>query len=307
MSKKISKEEFLSRFYRNYPNARVELINYSAISNPLVLKCLKCGKTYRKERARDFLNCYNCCDAKGLERKIDKLKKMYEENDEWTFVKKVDKDHFIAHHNKCGQDIKRVIANSLDNPFACQYCKTSANSQMLSIEEVQETLNRKFFGDIQILDYNGQLKKNHYKCLKCGLIFVKQQTSLMQSRGCPKCDRWKSMGEKKIANLLISFGINFKEQISIPELPLQHFDFGVYDNDNNLLYFIEVQGEQHREERAIFKDSLAKIQERDERKRKYCKENKIPLYELIYQKGVIKNLDILPIGSTTISVKESTL
>ena len=44
---------------------------------------------------------------------------MYEENDEWTFVKKVDKDHFIVHHNKCGQDIKRVIANALDNPFAC--------------------------------------------------------------------------------------------------------------------------------------------------------------------------------------------
>lgn len=87
MSKKISKEEFLSRFYRNYPEAQIELINYSAISNPLELKCLKCGKIYRKERAREFLNCYNCCDAKGLRKKIDKLKKIYEENDEWEFVK----------------------------------------------------------------------------------------------------------------------------------------------------------------------------------------------------------------------------
>ena len=65
----------------------------------------------------------------------------------------------------------------------------------------------------------------------------------MQSRGCPKCDKWKSMGEKKIINLLASTGINFKEQVSVPELPLQHFDFGVYDDNDNLLYFIEVQGE----------------------------------------------------------------
>lgn len=197
MSKKISKEEFLSRFYRNYPEARIELINYSAISNPLELKCLKCGKTYRKERAREFLSCYNCCDAKGLGKKIDKLKKMYGENDEWEFVKQVDKDHYIVHHNKCGQDIKRVIGNALDNPFACKYCNTSANSQMLSIEEVQEALDQKFLGDIQILDYNGQLKKNHYKCLKCGLIFVKRQSSLMESKGCPKCNKKKAKEEKR--------------------------------------------------------------------------------------------------------------
>jgi predicted nucleic acid-binding Zn-ribbon protein len=165
---------------------------------------------------------------------------------------------------------------------------------MLPVEEVQKRLDEQFSGEIKILEYNGQLEKNKYKCLKCGLIFTQQHTCLIQSRGCPKCDKNKSNGEKYIAKLLEQKGIKFEEQVGVTGLPLQHFDFGIYDENNLLLYFIEVQGEQHREEREIFRDSLAKIQERDERKRKYCRENNIPLYELIYQKGKFKNLDILP-------------
>lgn len=307
MSKKISKQEFLFRFYRNYPNAKIKLLNYTAISKPLKIRCVKCGKIHEKQRARDFLNSYNCCDAKGSIRKIDILKKIYDESTDWNFIKQIDKDHLIIHHAACGQDLKRTIFDAFDNPFACKYCNTHKTSQMLSIQEVQKEIDNKFFGSIQILDYNGQLQKNHYKCLKCGLIFVRQQTCLMQSRGCPKCDKRKSNGEKKLRYFLTERNINFKEQVAVSELPLQHFDFGVYDDNDNLLYFIEVQGEQRREERSIFRDSLAKIQERDERKRQYCRRHGIPLYELIYQKGEIKNLDILPIGSTTISAKESTL
>lgn len=307
MSKKITIEEFMKRFRRNYPEAKIKLLNYTAISNPLTIRCVRCGKKYTKARARDFLNTFACCGAHPEVKKIDKLKKIYETSQEFEFVKQCNKDYFIVHHNKCGQDLKRVITAALDKPFACKYCQTAKFSQMISIEEVQSSLDERFFGEIQILDYNGQLKKNHYKCLKCGLIFVQQQTSLMQSRGCPKCDRCKSKGETFIANLLTDKRINYREQVSVEELPLQHFDFCVYDNDNNPIYFIEVQGEQHRERREIFKDSLEKIQERDQRKRQYCLQRNIPLYELIYQKGKFINLDILPLDSTTISEKESTL
>ena len=306
MSKKITNEEFLSRFYRNYPEAKVELVEYTAISNPLIIKCSVCGKTFKKPRARDILTCYSCCGSNTSIRKIDKLKMMYEKSDEFEFVKQVDKDHYIVHHNTCGQDIKRVISNSLDNPFTCKFCNRGAEAQKISIKEIQKRIDERFGGDIQILDYNGQLKKNHYKCLKCGMIFTQQHTCLMQSRGCPACDRYKSNGERKLKKILEDNQIFYKEQVSVEELPLQHFDFGVYEGET-LLYFIEVQGEQHREEREIFRDNLAKIKERDDRKRQYCYTHNIPLYEIIYQKGKLLNLDILPFGSTTISVKESTL
>lgn len=293
MSKKITKEEFLSRFYRNYPNAEIRLVNYTAISNPLEIECAKCGRHFIKTRAREFLSIFTCCGNDTNITKIEKLKKIYEESTDFDFVKQVDKDHYIVRHRVCRQESKRVISNALDNPFACCHCKTSETSQKLSIREVQENIDSRFFGEIQILDYNGQLKKNHYKCLKCGLIFTQQQTCLMQSRGCPKCDRYQSMGEKQMARILQEQGIDYEEQVSVAELPLQKFDFCVYEN-GKVKYYIEVQGEQHREEREIFRDGLEKIQQRDKKKRDYCLSNNIPLYEIVYQKGKLLNLDILP-------------
>lgn len=292
MSKKITQEEFLSRFYRSYPESKIKLLNYTAISNPLTISCAKCGKEFSKLRARSFLTTFNCCGAHN-EIKIEKLKKIYQNSTNFNFIKKINKDYFIVHCNKCGIDLKRNISSALDNPFACTYCNTIKIGNLLSIEEVQKQIDKRFYGTIQILDYNGQLQKNHYKCLKCGLIFTQQQTCLMQSRGCPKCDRFKSRGEIQTKQFLKSKSIAFKEQVKVKELPLQTFDFAIYDNDK-LLGYIEVQGEQHFEKREIFRDSLEKIQERDNKKREYCKKNNIPLYELIYKKGIIANLDILP-------------
>ena len=309
MSKRVTQEELLSRFYRNYPEAEIEVIEYTAISKKAKFRC-RCGKYFQYERARELLSKFSCCGSNSNLTKIEKLKMLYDKSEDFEFIKQIDKDHFIVHHNKCGQDIARVISNSLDNPFACRICGTHRSSQKLDINEVQTRLDERFGGEIKILDYLGQLEKNHYKCLKCGLIFTQQQTSLMQSRGCPKCDRYQSNGERQMRLILQQNEIRFKEQISVSELPLQHFDFGVYDSDDNLLYYIEIQGEQHREERQIFRDGLEKIRERDERKRKYCLSNNIPLYEIVYQKGKLLNLDILPFwfndylreGEYTISV-----
>lgn len=293
MSKKITKEEFLNRFYRNYPNSKIELLEYTAISNPCKIKCLICGKIFEKKVARKFISNFSCCGSYDI-KQIDKIKKYYNQSQEYEFIKQIDKDNIVVRHNKCGNEFKRTIQSCMDNPESCKYCNTKKIKNLLSIKEVQQQLDNKFFGEIQILEYNGQLEKNKYKCLKCGLIFEQKQVCLLESRGCPSCDRWKSKGEKFIANLLKEKNIFFKEQVSVKELPNQHFDFGIYDSFNNLIYFIEVQGEQHFEKREIFRDSLEKIQERDERKRRYCKEKKIPLYELIYKKGKFLNLDILP-------------
>jgi predicted nucleic acid-binding Zn-ribbon protein len=292
MSKKITKEEFISRFKKVHPDAEFEVVEYTAISNKCTIKCLKCGREYTKTRARDFLN-RSFCREEDFDRFKVALRRLEETNGEYVFIKK--HNNFLTiRHTKCGLEQQRAVQAVLDNPCSCEYCNTISTSQMLPIEEVQKRLDEQFNGEIKILEYSGQLEKNKYKCLKCGLIFTQQHTCLTQSRGCPKCDKNKSNGEKYIAKLLEQKGIKFEEQVGVADLPLQHFDFGIYDENDSLLYFIEVQGEQHREEREIFRDSLAKIQERDERKRKYCKENNIPLYELIYQKGKFKNLDILP-------------
>lgn len=304
MSKKITETDFLSRFYRNYPDAELKLIKYTAISSPLTIECRKCKKKYNFSRARDCFKSFSCCGSHPEISKVDILKRVYSESKDFNFIKQEGSLNIIVQHIKCGQTFKRRIDSSLDSPFSCKFCHANKTSQMLSIEEVQKTIDELFGGDIKILEYNGQLGANFYKCLKCGLIFKQKQICLMQSRGCPKCDRFKSKGKKIIKSLLEKNRIAFEEQVAVPELPLQHFDFAVYSGDK-ISYFIEVNGEQPREQRDFFRDSLEKIQARDEKKRKFCEEKKIPLYELIYQKGKFKNLDILPLSSTTISEQES--
>lgn len=305
MSKKITEEEFLKRFGRSYPDSKIKLLDYTGISNPLRVQCEKCGKIFRKPRAREFLTSFSCCGAHN-ESKKEKLQKIYSKSEDFDFVKSCDRNYFIVHHKICGNDFKRTYCSALDNPFACKYCNTIKKSNLLLLEEIQKRIDERFFGSIQILEYTGQLTQCTYKCLKCGLIFKQKQTCLMQSRGCPKCDRYKSMGEKIVRKILEDSHVDFKEQVSVGDLPLQKFDFCTYLCGQPQFY-IEVQGEQHFEKREIFKDSLEKIQACDQRKREYCKENKIPLYELVYRKGKILNLDILPLSSTTISAKESTL
>ena len=56
----------------------------------------------------------------------------------------------------------------------------------------------------------------------------------------------KSKGEEKINKLLTAAKINYKTQITFEDCKYKNqlrFDFGVYDNQGNLLYIIEYDGE----------------------------------------------------------------
>lgn len=288
MSKKISKEDFMTRFNNSFPEADIEILNYSAISNPITVRCKKCNKIITNTKASNLLKNFSCCI--NNETKIERITKIYNKSESYHLIKQLNPYDVLVHCDKCGNDIKRNISSCLQSPYACKYCEIRKVTQMTSKEEIQKRLDEEFHHNLQILSYDDQL--GTYKCLKCGLIFKANQIRLMASRGCPKCNRFKSKGETFIKNYLEEKNIKFKEQVSVKELPLQHFDFGFYDDNNLLLGFIEVQGEQHFEN--IAKNSLEKIQEKDNRKRNFCKERNVPLYELIYKKGKIKNLDILP-------------
>lgn len=291
MAKKITQKDFLNRFFNTFPEADIEILHYTAISLPAKVRCLKCGKVHEAKKASDLLKNNFCCLSLSREERIQQL---CEKSQYMTFVKKASRTSVILHCNRCGNDLERSMQSCLQSIDACKYCEIRKKNNMLSLEQVQERIDEMFGNTIQLLTYNGQLENNTYKCLRCGLIFEQKHVCLEQSRGCPKCDRYQSKGETFIRNLLQEKQINFQEQVGVEDLPLQHFDFGVYDESNQLLGYIEVQGEQHFEEREIFRNPLEKIQERDERKRKYCRENNIPLYELIYKKGKFLNLEILP-------------
>lgn len=293
MAKKITKEEFEKRFNEVSKGKKYEIVEYSAISNPCKIKCLKCGKVNYYKTGNAALSAKFCCQEKDII-KLDKIKERLANNNEYDFVKQVNDSYIIIRHNKCGTETKRHLLSAFKDPFVCTYCNTQKTKNMLPVEDVQKQLDDLFRGEIKLLEYNGQLKKNKYKCMKCGFIFNQKHICLLQSRGCPKCDKIKSKGEQAINKILTDNNLNFKEQVQFKDLPLQRFDFGVYNNDEELQYLIECQGEPHYKEVPVFRDSLSKVQERDQRKRDFCKKNNIKLYEIIYKKGKLLNLDILP-------------
>ena len=196
MAKKISKDEFLSRFSFRYPQAEIKVLEYTSISSPASVRCLKCGKILNRKKARQFLNGFDCCGAYD-ETRLQKVSRMYSGSD-FAIVKIVDKDNVIVRHSACGCESHRALNACLDNPFACINCDAQKANDRLPIEEARRQIKEVFNEEIELLEYNGQLEQNYYRCLKCGKIFKRKQVCMLQSRGCPSCDRQNSIEEKAV-------------------------------------------------------------------------------------------------------------
>lgn len=131
---------------------------------------------------------------------------------------------------------------------------------------------------------------------KCGNICVIPGKLLrnghVTSCGCRK----QSLGEEAIENILLQNNFNYAKEYLIQtrkELIYQHhksrFDFAIFDNNNNLKYFIEFDGSQHFEENIDedglgwnSKEKYEKTHERDMIKNQWCIENHIPLIRIPY-------------------------
>ena len=303
MSKKITEEEFLQRMYRNFIGIDIELINYNGTNNPCRIKCKKCGKIYDFKTARQVLSRnYFCCEP--LEKSENKIKRFYQ-NSDYELIKKIDEEHYIIKCKKCGLEMKRLKGSIFDSPYTCKNCDNTSTKQRITKDEIQQRLNELFpDGNIECLEYEGQLVKATYRCKNCGLIFKTTPVSLAQSRGCPKCDKKISKGEKAVEKWLIENKIEYKTQIRFPDLNngLSSYDFGIYENDK-IIYFIEVQGEQHYKQVDYFKNNLEDQQRRDKIKKDYADFKEIPIIYIPVTKKIPNLDDYLNIlkRSTTIS------
>lgn len=296
MSRKITQEEFLSRFYQRYSEAQIKILSYNGIKNPCKLECLKCGKLHQKNSAGDFLKSWKCCDK--VEPKLDLIKRLCMEDGHYQFIKQVDNLHVIIKHLDCGNELTRTIAAAIGNPCCCTICDTRRERLRISLKEAQAQLDEKFQSEIEILFFDGvDSRKSQFRCRKCGLIFNQSHYNLLtKCRGCPKCDARRSKGERAMRQWLDAHNYKYNEQVQIPALGSLKFDFGILDNSLNYIAFIEVQGDQHFKEvfRYPSRPGYFKIQQQhDEQKREWCKEQGIPLYEIINDCGKLLNLDIL--------------
>lgn len=146
----------------------------------------------------------------------------------------------------------------------------------------------------------GLLEKEGYKLIgeyKDSLTYVKVRcpndhlynsipNSFLHGARCPYCTNGNSRGERIIKEYLLRNNYEFIPQDRFDECKNKYplpFDFGVYDDDK-LICLIEFEGEQHYRPIEYFggDKGFKDTKRNDDIKRKYCKDNNIPLIEIPY-------------------------
>lgn len=173
-------------------------------------------------------------------------------------------------------------------------CFKNEQTTKRNIEGIED-LTGKQFGKLTVIKRaeNIGLQPAWYCQCDCGTYTKPIMASNLRRGQTQSCGCLVSKGEFKIRQILNENKIRFKTQVSFEDckfIDKLKFDFGIYDENDVLLYLIEFNGRQHYEETNFFSDSLIERQEKDKIKEEYCKNKKIPL--LIIPFTEIDNLTI---------------
>ena len=128
-----------------------------------------------------------------------------------------------------------------------------------------------------------------FKHLKCGNVFKRKARVLLKHHSCPHC-KVNSKGEEKITEILLKHNVSFKRECAFKDLRginggYLRFDFGIYDKNNKLKYFIEYDGKQHFQPvdyKYYGENYYEKVSQHDDIKNKYCENNDYVLLRINY-------------------------
>lgn len=144
---------------------------------------------------------------------------------------------------------------------------------------------------------NGQLRTDWICQCTCGEQTIVTHGNLTsghtKSCGCMRC----SAQEAIIKKYLNEHCINHVKEFIFPDFRSStgrpfRFDFGLLDQDDNLLALVEYQGSQHYIEYPGFESyGATERYVSDPLKRKYCQEHNIPLHEIKYTEDTLTRID----------------
>jgi hypothetical protein len=161
----------------------------------------------------------------------------------------------------------------------CQYEKISKENKFTNnifIEKANKKHNNTY--DYSLVKYNGYENKITIICKKHG-EFNQSPHAHLGGAGCPKCK--ESFGEKKIAEILLKYNIQFEREKTFKDLKYRanlYYDFYL----PNHKVFIEYHGIQHFAPVKFFggKNALIETRKRDIIKLKYAINNNYLLISL---------------------------
>lgn len=202
-------------------------------------------------------------------------------------VEGIDKDfrYFLCVCD-CGKKTKVAFYNLLSGNTTSCGCKREESI----VDAFQEKFNQYIGQKINMLTIQSCFYKNNtfwFDCVcNCGKETTVQATKLVsgyiQSCGC-----LKSKAEEDMEQILISYNIRYKREYKIKECkdkqPLP-FDFAIFNNVDELVGLIELNGQQHYSEGGWnTKKHLQYVQKHDKIKHRFCLLNDIPFLVIPYQ------------------------
>lgn len=207
---------------------------------------------------------------------------------------------------KCGNEkILSGIALRGNYTLSCG-CYKKEIAQKIMKEKVQklgaqarfQDLTGQRFGKLLVLEKDTSIinnKRIRWICqCDCGNIKSIVGTSLKkgstQSCGCIG----NSRGQYIIRSILLKNNIPFCSEYIFSDLidkAYLRFDFGIFDNNNNLIKLIEFDGRQHTDSKSVWHNET--VIKHDKMKTEYCKSHHIPLLRISYKDIDKINLDML--------------
>ena len=281
-----------------YNNLKVIERDYSKTNRVFwICECEKCHTQYSISGTDLRQNKKSCSKCELVGKIFGKLKVI-----DFDYVSK-DRHKYWKCQCECG-NIESIRGTWLttEKKIQCHECSKKARKA----QYIDETNNK--YCRLKVLEYDikNSGKNAFWKCrCECGNI-ISVEGSKLRSFHTNSCGCLKSKGEEKINKLLTAAKINYKTQITFEDCKYKNqlrFDFGVYDNQGNLLYIIEYDGEQHFKP-AWGNKNFQEGKTRDEIKNQYCAINNIPLIRIPYTSYNNFTLEDLTIKSKYL-VKES--
>jgi len=272
----VTIEEVKERINARFPNEPYEIINYTKMTEPFTIRCLKCNEIKTYSNCRNFLNsgnkskehlciCYNY-NNHFYKHKLNKndILQLCKKNENIEFINFDYRDKTCKHTvnilcKKCNQIFNKDWESFLKNQ-TCPYCCSKHDLNTLGFKA---TLSDEY-------ELIGNYVNTETKVLirhKCGFIWNIKPHNFIQKinsgyHGCPQCNHKRSHGEMKIAHWLQQKNIPFIEEQIFSWSSNSKFRYDFYLPKNNLI--IEYMGEQHYKEVKFFHDTLEERQQHDQ-------------------------------------------
>jgi len=271
------------------------LEGYVHINEPLLHLC-HCGKTFTR-KPREILNTPHCGCAKrrggGVKKTHEEyLQELKEKNNLCMPLEPYKGANTnIRHRCYCGNEDWFVRpSHVLKGRTCCGFFSPQVKDHKWYLEQLKTSKSK-----VKPLEpYKRFETKIWHRCI-CKRKWLVTPHKVLGGRLCG-CER--SHGERVIHSYLEDNNYSFDKEIQFDDLKYRkalRFDFGIYDEKNELLCLIEFQGRQHFIPDGRHKNSEQEFiyqQIRDDLKRKYVKKNAIPLIEITYKDSdIIKALE----------------